>query len=144
MEVAGVALATLPLVISAAEHYSSAARVVKQYRRFSSELEHLRRFLNIQRAIFHTHIRSLLIKCIDLDEAEELLRDPDDSRWQDKSLEESFSAQLKGTGTREAFLEVVDSINIELSEVEGRLNRFQEVSNLASKVPMDPPLTLRD
>lgn len=76
----------------------------------------------------------MLITCVDLDEAEELLRDPDDSRWQDKAFEESFSARLEGTGTREAFLKVVDSINTELSEVEARLDRFEEVSRLASKV----------
>jgi hypothetical protein len=60
VEVASLALAVLPVVVSVAESFSAASRALKRYRLFSSEIERLFKLMKLQRTIFHGEIRSLL------------------------------------------------------------------------------------
>lgn len=132
VEAASLALAVLPIVISVAENFSSAARALKRYRNFSLEVGHLSKLVRLQRTIFQGEIQSLLASCVGWDRAEQLLHNADQSGWDDKDLEESFVARLGNT--REPFLELVQWINAELSEMEARLSGFEEVAQLAKEV----------
>ena len=132
VEAASLALAVLPIVISVAENFSSAARALKRYRHFSLEVGHLSKLVRLQRTIFQGEIRSLLASCVGWDRAEQLLHNADQSGWDDKDLEESFVARLGNT--RESFLELVQWINAELSEMEARLSGFEEVAQLTKEV----------
>lgn len=132
VEAASLALAVLPIVISVAENFSSATRALKRYRQFSSEIGRLSTLVRLQRTIFHGEIRSTLASCVGWDQAEQLLQDTGHPEWNDKCLEESFASRLGGT--RESFLELVEWINAELSEMEARLCGFEEVAQLAKKV----------
>jgi hypothetical protein len=132
MEVASLALAVLPIIISVTEHYSSAVRAVKRYRQFSSEIERLSTVVKIQRTIFHGEIQSLLSSHIGWAEAGLLLQNTNDQRWKDNFLDESISKALGNN--RESFLELVGCINAELSELEVKLSAFEEVTEPAKKV----------
>jgi hypothetical protein len=132
VEAASLALAAVPILISATEHFSSATRALKRYRHFPSEIGRLSTLVKIQRTIFHGEIRSLLASCVGWDQAEQLLQDTDHAKWNDKNLEESFVARLGET--RGSFLELVELINAELSKMEARLTGFEEVAQLAKNV----------
>lgn len=77
VEAASLGLAVLPIVISVADNFSSAARALKRYRQFSLEVGHLSKLVRIQRTIFHGEIRSLLAPCVGWDQAEQLLQNID-------------------------------------------------------------------
>jgi hypothetical protein len=137
VEAASLALAVVPIVISAAENFSAATRTLKRYRFFSSELGRLSKLVKLQRTIFHGEIRSLLASCVGWDQAEQLLQDTDSPEWNDKCLEESFASRLGST--RVSFLDLVELINSELSGMEARLKGFEEVAQLANTVSTFPP-----
>ncbi|KAF7514088.1 hypothetical protein GJ744_004413 [Endocarpon pusillum] len=134
VEAASLALAVLPIVISVAEKFSSTARALKRYRHFSLEVGHLSKLVRLQRTIFQGEIRSLLASSVGWDRAEHLLHNADQSGWDDKGLEESFVASLGNT--RDSFLELVQWINAELSEMEAKLNGFEEVAQLTKEGDM--------
>jgi hypothetical protein len=132
VETVGLGLAVIPIVISVADHYSAAARALKRYRQFSSEIRRLSMFMNVQRTKFHCEIQSLLSQCVGWERAELLLEDTDNEQWKDKGLEEAFATKL-GT-SRASFMRLIEDINAELCEMEARLRPFEEVTQLAKKV----------
>ena len=132
VEAASLALAVLPIVISVAENFSSAARALKRYRHFSSEVGHLSKLVRLQKTIFHGEIKLLLASCVGWDQAEQLLQNTDQSKWNDRELEESFVTRLGNI--REPFLDLVQWINAELAEMEARLSGFEEVVQLTKDV----------
>jgi hypothetical protein len=134
VEAVSLGLAVLPVIISVTEHFSSTARALRRYRHFSSEIRHLSILVKLQRTIFHGEIRSLLAACVGWDQAEQLLEDMNQTKWKDKSLEESLVTQL--SETREPFLELVEWINAELSQMEIRVNAFDEVGQPPKNVSM--------
>lgn len=132
VEAVSLTLAVLPVVISVTEHFSSVDRALKRYRHFSTELGRLSTLVKVQRTIFHCEIQSLLALCVGWGQAERLLQDTDPAKWDDKVLAESLVTRLGDS--RESFLELVEWINAELSEMEDRLTGFEEVAQLAKTV----------
>lgn len=132
VEAASLSLAVIPIVISVAEHYSSAARALNRYRQFSSEIRRLLIFVKIQRTRYYCEIQSLLSHCVGLERAELLLGDTDNAQWKDGGLEALFATKLGSY--REPFMELVEHINVELSEMEANLGTFEEVAQLKDKV----------
>lgn len=134
VEAVSLGLAVLPVIISVTEHFSSTAHALRRYRKFSSEIRRLSTLVKVQRTIFHGEIRSLLAACVGWDQAEQLSEDTNQTKWKDKSLEESLVTQL--SGTREPFLELVEWINAELSEMEVRVDALEQVAQPPKKVSM--------
>ncbi len=116
VEAVSLGLAVIPVVISVAEHYSSASSALKRYKQFSSEISRLSISVKVQRTKFRCEIRSLLSHCVGWEQAALLLEDTDNERWKDHGLEASFAETLGNT--REPFMELIDHINAELSVIE--------------------------
>ena len=68
-EAAGLALAILPLILSAAKHYDSVLCPFRRYTRFAKEAKTYSKELGIQRTIFRNECRNLLKEVIDHDTA---------------------------------------------------------------------------
>lgn len=134
VEAVSLGLAVLPVIISVTEHFSSTARALRRYRQFSSEIRRLSTLVKVQRTIFHGEIRSLLAACVGWDQAGQLLEDTNQTKWKDKSLEESLVTQL--SETREPFLELVEWISAELSEMEVRVDALEQVAQPPKNVSM--------
>jgi hypothetical protein len=132
VEAVSLTLAVLPIIISATEHFSSTTSVFKRYRQYSSEVGRLSTLVKVQRTIFHGEIRSLLASCVSWEQAELLLQDTDNAKWDDRSLERALASRLGDA--RESFLELVHLINAELSVMEARLTGFDGVIQLAKDV----------
>lgn len=137
VEATSLALAVVPIIISATKSFSTATCALKRYRHFSSEIGRLSTLVKLQRTIFHGEIKSLLAWCVGWDQAEQLLQDIDHAKWHDKDLEQSFVTRLRETRT--SFLELVQWIDVELTEMEAKVGSFEEVAPPANTVGLFSP-----
>lgn len=72
-EAAGLALAILPLIVSAAEHYEDCFRPFLEYKEFGKEADFFRKLFGVQKAIFKHQCSNLLQELVDHDAALALL-----------------------------------------------------------------------
>ena len=93
-EAIGIALAVLPLMISAAEHINTTRRFIFRYRKFSSELRKLLGTLNRQQAIFRIEVKLLMTPAVGRNVAEQMLNNLNHSEWTSDSLDEALKIQL--------------------------------------------------
>lgn len=124
MEIAGVALAVLPLLVSAAKHYDSALSPFARYRGFAKEAKTYSKELGIQRAIFRNVSRHLLedTAVIDHDRVDAVLSSSSSDEWPIQELDDQLSTQLGES--RQAIIDAVELIEERLNDVEAENLRF--------------------
>jgi hypothetical protein len=83
LEVAGVVLGSLPLVISALEHYANGIQTAKRYWRYKSELRSLILQIDTERGIFINTLEQLLQGIVRIEHMKEFLSSPGGKVWQD-------------------------------------------------------------
>ena len=115
-EAAGLALAVLPLLISAAEHYEDCLRPLRRFLHFASEVDRFQRKLQIQKTIFRNQCRILLEGVVDHDVAVRMLLDGEHPCWRDPDVEECISNQLEAS--KDACLSIIDDIRFVLENLE--------------------------
>lgn len=116
MSGAEVALALLPLLISAVEHYNDCFRPLIRYRKFTSELDRFQQRLKIQKAIFRNQCRMLLENAVSQDVANKMLQERNPLSWHNAETEKLLIKQL-GFST-EACIAVVELIEERLRDIE--------------------------
>lgn len=95
IEVTGLALAILPLLVSAAEHYGDCMKPILRYRKIVKEIQLFRRKLEVQKAIFKNQCRMVLEGAIEHDAAVRMLAvGSDDPLWRSNDLEMQLDEQL--------------------------------------------------
>ena len=94
LEVAGLALAILPVLMSAAEQYNNCLTPFSRYRKFAKEARNYYEELDIQRTIFRNQCRNLLEEIVDHDAASNMLELLDKTTWANKNLDEQLAFQL--------------------------------------------------
>jgi hypothetical protein len=82
LEVAGVVLGSLPIVISALEHYANGVHTAKRYWRYKSELRSLILQINTERGIFINTLEQLLGGLVGIEQMTEFLSNPGGKVWQ--------------------------------------------------------------
>jgi hypothetical protein len=122
----GIALAVLPLVIAAAEHYSKAASAFSKYRCFTAELSYLSIRIKVQRAIFKDASKRLISVCVGHEEAERMLEDPEHSSWTDPIVERAFARRLGNC--LNVLIDCLHLINNQLTKLENECQRFEDVN----------------
>ena len=125
MSGAEVALAVLPLVISAIEHYKDCFRPLIRYRKFTSELDRFQRRLKIQKAIFRNQCRILLENAVHQDVASQMLEEHSHFLLCDAQTEKLLAKQLGSS--REACVAVIELIDERLRGIEKESSRFQTI-----------------
>ena len=129
----GLALAVLPLVISAVEHYKKCLRPIKHYRTFARDAERVLDLLSLQRAIFNNQCRILLERTVDHDVAANMLkggaRHP---QWSDKALEEHLCQMLGDS--REEYAMVFGRIEEQLECLDKRCQDLESTINQDPRV----------
>ena len=73
VEAAGLALAILPLILSAAKGYDNVLGPFIRYKRFAKEAKRYSKELDVQRTIFRNECRNLLEEVIEHDAASSML-----------------------------------------------------------------------
>lgn len=115
MSGAELALALLPILISAVEHYSDCFRPLRRYHKFTSEIDHFLQRLKIQRAIFRNQCRILLLNAVDQDVASHMLEERDHPSWSDADTEKVLIEQLGSS--REACIAAIGLIDESLCDI---------------------------
>lgn len=125
MSGAEVALALLPLLISAVEHYKDCFRPLIRYRKFTSELDRFQQRLKIQKAIFRNQCRILLENAVHQDVASQMLEERNHSLWCDARTEKLLVEQLGSS--REACVAVIELIDERLRGIEKESRSFETI-----------------
>ena len=124
VEVAGIVLAVLPLLISAAEHYDGCIRPILRYRKITEEVNLFQRQLNIQKTIFKNQCQNLLESVIEHDAACRMLGvGAEDPAWKDASLEKRLLEQLGAS--KEACITSLELIQERLENIQTKSRSLQ-------------------
>lgn len=125
VEVASLAVAFLPLVLSAAKSYDTVLSPFLRYRRFAVEARRYHNELDIQRTIFRNECRDLLEKVIEHDAASDMLEALNKEAWSNLHLESSLSQQLGES--KQACVMIIELIEERLQDVESENIGFHAV-----------------
>ena len=94
LEVAGVVLGSLPLVISALEHYANGINTAKRFWRYKSEIQSLILQVNTERGIFINTIEQLLTGVVRFEQMDAFLSSPGGDDWKGVDIEEILQDRL--------------------------------------------------
>ena len=122
IEGAGLALAILPLVLSAAKGYDNVLSPFFRYKRFAKEAKRYSRELDVQRTIFRNECRNLLEEIIEHDAASGMLDSLAKETWSDHRLEDQLLQQLGES--KQACLSIIEMIEERLQDIEGENSDF--------------------
>ncbi len=122
VEIAGLILATFPLIISALEKYEAGFQVIKEWVRFKGEFATFLNALVRQGIFFRQNIEELLSPIISSEYEMSLLLDhPGGIEWADESLDQRLRQRLPGkyefesyTTTASYILEILDKLKTKL------------------------------
>lgn len=124
-EVAGFALAVLPVLLSAAQQYNSCLGPFSRYKRFAKEARSYYKELEIQRTIFRIQCRNLLEEIVDHDAASSMLNSLTQKAWVDKKLDEQLVKQLGES--LEACIDLIDLIEQRLRDISAESQEFKSI-----------------
>jgi hypothetical protein len=125
IEVAGLALAILPILMSAAQQYNNCMSPFSRYRKFAKEALDYYKALEIQRTIFRNACRNLLEEMIDHEEASAMLNSLDQQTWANRELEEQLAQQLGES--RGACISAIELIEQRLQDIIGESQGFKSI-----------------
>ncbi|KAF8451453.1 hypothetical protein BDZ91DRAFT_809507 [Kalaharituber pfeilii] len=129
LEVAGLILATFPLIISALESYENGFRTIKEWSRFRNEFMIFMKSVGKQKLFFRQNIEELLAPIIKSeDHMLWLLNNPGGEGWRDKELNEKLRKRLTGKYEYECYMSTVGSILALLEKLKGKLKLFRRLS----------------
>ncbi|KAI9668915.1 MAG: hypothetical protein M1829_005227 [Trizodia sp. TS-e1964] len=130
VELAGIILATFPLVISGLEHYENGFQQIKDWIRFRADFAKFMNALCRQRIFFRQNIEELLAPVVASEyEMSQLLDNPGGQAWADPELNEKLIMRLPGEyeyecyiSTAVSILELLEKLKLKLKIVEGQLH----------------------
>ncbi len=128
-EMAGLALAILPLLISTAEHYDDCFRPFLRYKRFSKEAKEFRQLLETQKTIFRGQCSFLLEHILEQrDVATGMLNASSHPLWSDPELEARIVQALGEQ--KNTCISLVELIKEQLQEIEAESQKIAELIDL--------------
>ncbi|KAJ3493122.1 hypothetical protein NLG97_g4940 [Lecanicillium saksenae] len=93
-EAAGIVLGTIPLVISALEHYHDGISAVRRWRRYQREHQHLARILKTEEVKLQNICEELLKGLVPASRIEIMIKDPFGPQWHDGQLDSKLKLRL--------------------------------------------------
>jgi hypothetical protein len=124
IEVVGIILSSLPLVISAVEHYRDGLQPIKEYTHYERTLRGLRIRLKIQQNLFEGTVKRVLVSELSQYELQSLFPTPDvpaqASGWGSEEVEEKLRKKL---GVQyQSFMDVVIEMETSMAELMFKLD----------------------
>lgn len=116
IEAAGLALAILPLIVSAAEHYEDCFHPFLQYKNFAREADFFRKLFGVQKVIFKNQCGILLQELVDHDAALAVLNGAHHLSHVSDELERRLD-ELLGE-SKEPCVSIIETIHDKLSDIE--------------------------
>lgn len=118
-EVLGVVLGTIPLIISAVEHYQEGLHTVRRWRSYEAELQSLKRKLGNENAIFINTCQQLLSGIVGSVEHEKLIEEPFGAFWANTDISDQIALRLDHV--YEPFKATVVAMDVHLREIKSKL-----------------------
>ena len=131
-EIAGLALAILPILMSAAQQYNNCLGPFSRYKRFAKEARGYYKELEIQRTIFRNECRNLLEEIVDHDAASSMLDSLTQKAWANKKLDEQLAEQLGES--LDACVAIIELIEQRLRDISGESRGFKSIVEQERKV----------
>ena len=127
----GLALAVLPLLVSAIEHYDTSLRPFIRYKHLAREADRYLSRFQVQKVVFKNSCKALLHNVIDQDSASRMVESGTNHRsWGDSELDRQLSRSL--SGSKDVCVTVIRLIEDALRDLEG------ETKDLKAIIDQDP------
>ncbi|KAK4213298.1 hypothetical protein QBC37DRAFT_440899 [Rhypophila decipiens] len=114
-EVAGIVLGSIPLLISALEHYGDGVRTIQKWRKYESELRSVVRNLKTERVKLLNVCEKLLDGLVPASMVDTMVEDPFGELWQEQEIKRKIGSA--------AIDEAMEKLNTEGSSVMRELKR---------------------
>lgn len=119
-EVAGVVLGSIPLIVSALEHYKQGMSTIKTWRNYDRELRSLIRNLETEKIRFQDICEKLLIGLVPSSQIEHMVDDPFGRLWRQDSVQDAIKARL--WRSYELFHSIVKDMEAAIKDIMRRLD----------------------
>jgi hypothetical protein len=123
-EVAGLVLATIPLLIEGIKAYSKGVSTVRVFLRYQIPLEDLAQVLGAEETIYRNICNQLLEGLVDNKRKAELLRNPGGDAWKDPGLQARLEERLSTS---------YDTFNRTVKNMEASMEEIKKLLKLDSK-----------
>jgi hypothetical protein len=120
-EVAGIVLSSLPLIISAMEHYAEGIHTAKRFWRYKSEMRSLILQVNTERGIFINTMEQLLTGILKIDQMAAFLADPGGKEWNTLGWEVEGKLRARLRSAYDIYVGNVQGMNTALRKIMGKL-----------------------
>lgn len=120
LEIVGVVLGSIPLVISALEHYRDGLRTIQRWRKWDRELQSLIRNLETEQAKFQDICEKLLMGIVSPSRIEVMVEKPLGDLWMEKETQKKIRARLWRSW--DVFERNLEDISGAIGEMMGRLD----------------------
>lgn len=119
-EIAGVVLGSIPLLISALEHYGEGLSTIQRWRKYQRELQSLIRNLETERVKFQNVCEKLLVGLVPASDIEAMIDDPLSDLWRRETIEKKIRARLWKSSA--VFNDTVKDIVTALGEIKREID----------------------
>jgi len=120
VEIAGIILATFPLIISTIQHYRKGIEPFVIWARYNRELNQLRRVLELEEAKLLNTCEKLLEPIVSTADLAVLIADPGGNSWKNRELQSKLKRFL--ATAYQSFLDSLEDINETLTELSVKLD----------------------
>jgi hypothetical protein len=134
-----LALAILPLVVAALDHYKHAATAYQRYMQYGNILRELQVSLWIRRTIFNNDVIILLTAVVSKSEAIQMVDDQHHTNWVNTDIEIALRESLHTSF--EPCVALIGSLGQKLREIEGEEREFAKIIDQNGRVLcFNPPV----
>jgi hypothetical protein len=133
VEIAGLVLASIPLVVSALEHYSDGMSALERWWRYKREVNKVVRLLVAEQVLFQGTCERLLNAVVTPTELELLIELPGGARWKDSTLDQRLRRHLGRS--YDSYMSCVEDMNAALTGLEARLELDPNEKVCNSNIP---------
>jgi len=122
VEIAGLALAVLPILFETVRAYSNVHDSLHTFRHWAKEVSTISFELKIQREVFFNECRLFLQKAVDAEAAKDMIRDRNDERWKSADLDKKLGAVLEDS--LELCCSIITATHEVVGSIEAEMKRF--------------------
>ncbi|KAM7200625.1 hypothetical protein V8F33_003830 [Rhypophila sp. PSN 637] len=119
-EVAGIVLGSIPLLISALEHYGDGVRTIQKWRKYESELRSVVRNLKTERVKLLNVCEKLLDGLVPASMVDTMVEDPFGELWQEQEIKRKIRVRLWRSW--DAFEDMVNAMKAAIDEAMEKLD----------------------
>lgn len=128
VEAVGLVLGTLPLLISALEHYGDGVRTIQKWRRYERELQSVIRNLKTERVKMQNVCEKLLDGIVPASRIDTMVGDPFGELWQEKETQTKLKARLWRSESWDVFEQTVQAMNTAIEKTLEKLGAGSKAS----------------